>query len=57
MGSLKQKVLIEGDQNFLKKNEILITKDEGYTLLRERVDGKLQTYVVVPLEEFNPKEE
>lgn len=51
---MKQKVLVEGDVNLLKNNEILITKSEGYTVLRERqLDGKIKTYVVVPLEELN----
>lgn len=50
---MKQKVLIQGDVNLLKPNEILITQSEGYTILRERdLNSKMRTYIVVPLEEF-----
>lgn len=38
------------------KNEILLKESEGYTILRERKDdGGIQTYVVVPLEDFPDK--
>ena len=53
IGSMKQKILVQGDSNLLDYNEILITESEGYTILRERMaDGQIKTSVVVPLEEF-----
>ncbi len=58
IGSMRQKVLIEGDENLLEQNEILITEREGYTILRERLEtGELKTFVVVPLEDFPDKKE
>lgn len=56
VGSMKQKLLVEGDINLLNCNEILVTQSEGYTVLREKLpDGKIKTSVVIPLEEFNNK--
>lgn len=53
VGSMKQLALVEGDVNLLTKNEILISKEEGYTVLRKRLDtGDIETYVVVPLKDF-----
>lgn len=53
VGTMKQKTLVEGDCNLLNNNEILITKSEGFTILREKdKSGKLATYVVIPLDEF-----
>lgn len=60
VGSMKQKTLVEGDSNLLNTNEILVTEKEGYTILRTRkTNGELQTFVIVPLEDFesNKKEE
>ena len=54
VGSMKQLALVEGDVNLLSKNEILISEEEGYTILRKRLDsGGIKTFVVVPLEDFN----
>lgn len=53
IGQIKQKILVEGDSNLLQQGEVLITEEEGYTILRERTStGDLKTYVVIPLEEF-----
>ena len=52
IGSMKQKILVQGDPNLLEKNEILITEAEGYTILRERTSEGIKTSIVVPLEEF-----
>lgn len=53
VGSMKQLVLVEGDVNLLTKGEILISEEEGYTILRKRLDsGEVETYVVVPLKDF-----
>ena len=54
---MKQLVLVEGDVNLLTKGEILISEEEGYTILRKRLDsGEVETYVVVPLKDFRKDE-
>ena len=54
VGSMKQLALVEGDVNLLAKNEILVSEEERYTILRKRLDsGGIKTFVVVPLEDFN----
>ena len=51
---MKQLALVEGAANLLSKNEILVSEEEGYTILRKRLDsGGIKTFVVVPLEDFN----
>ena len=53
VGSMKQLALVEGDVNLLTKGEILISKEEGYNILRKRLDsGEIETYVLVPLRDF-----
>ena len=53
VGSMKQLALVEGDVNLLAKNEILISEEEGYTILRKRLDsGDIEAFVVVPLKDF-----
>lgn len=50
---MKHLALVEGEANLLSKNEILISKEEDYTILRKRLDnGDIETYVVVPLKDF-----
>lgn len=50
---MKQKVLVEGNPNLLKKNEILISQEEGYTIFRSKdASGKIETSVLVPLSDF-----
>ena len=50
---MKHLTLVEGDVNLIAKNEILVSEEEGYTLLRKRLDsGEVETYVVVPLKDF-----
>ena len=57
IGSMKHLTLVEGDVNLLAKNEILVSEEEGYTLLRKRLDsGEVETYVVVPLKDFRKDE-
>ena len=57
VGSMKQLVLVEGDVNLLTKGEILISEEEGYTILRKRLDsGSIKTFVVIPLEDFIKKD-
>mgnify|MGYP004535184243 CR=1 FL=1 len=54
VGWIKQLALVEGDINLLNKNEILISKEEDYTILRKKLDsGKIETFVVIPLKDFN----
>lgn len=53
IGTMRNKILVEGDVNLLRLNEILVTKSEGYTILRERMPkGDIKTFVVIPLEDF-----
>ena len=57
IGSMKHLTLVEGDVNLIAKNEILVSEDEGYTLLRKRLDsGSIKTFVVIPLEDFIKKD-
>ena len=50
---MKHQTLIEGDVNLLTKNELLISQEEDYTILRKRLDdGNIETYIVVPLKDF-----
>ena len=54
---MKQLALVEGDANLLSKNEILVSEEEGYTILRKRLDsGSIKTFVVIPLEDFIKKD-
>lgn len=57
VGSMKQLALVEGDVSLLAKNEILVSEEEGYTILRKRLDsGSIKTFVVIPLEDFIKKD-
>ena len=52
IGSMRQKALVEGDENLLEQNEILVTEQEGYTILRERTetgDIKTSCSAILPL--------
>ena len=54
---MKHLTLVEGDVNLIAKNEILVSEEEGYTLLRKRLDsGSIKTFVVIPLEDFIKKD-
>lgn len=54
IGSVKRLTLVEGDSNLLTKDEILISREEGYTILRKRLNnGELETYVIIPLKDFS----
>ena len=58
IGSMKQKILVQGDINLLEPNEVLVTQSEGYTVLREKDYNKnIKTYIVIPLEEFKNNKE
>nr|DAQ71180.1 MAG TPA: antitoxin [Crassvirales sp.] len=57
IGSMKHLTLVEGDVNLLTNNEVLVSEEEGYTLLRKRLDsGGIKTFVVIPLEDFIKKD-
>lgn len=57
VGWMKQLALVEGDVNLLTKGEILISKEEGYTILRKRLDsGSIKTFIVIPLKDFRKDE-
>ena len=54
---MRHLILVEGDANLLTNNEILISEEEGYTILRKRLDNSdIETYVVVPLKDFKKDE-
>lgn len=58
IGTIKHKVLVQGDVNLLEPNEILVTQSEEHILLRERMlSGQIKTSVVIPLEEITDKRE
>ena len=58
IGSMKQKILVQGDINLLEPNEVLVTQSEGYTVLREKdYNRNIKTYIVIPLEEFKDNKE
>lgn len=52
VGSFKQVTLVEGDINLLNDNEVLISQDEGYNIIRKKVGSEIETYVVIPLKEL-----
>lgn len=58
IGSVNHLNIVKGDVNLLKQGEILVSTSEGYTILRKRdSNGKIKTFVVIPLEDFkNDKE-
>lgn len=54
---MKHLTLVEGDVNLLTNNEVLVSEEEGYTILRKRLDsGDIKTFVVIPLEDFIKKD-
>lgn len=54
VGSMKQKTLIEGDENLLEKNEILLQESSDFKMiLKERNEqGKIDTYAVIKIEDY-----
>lgn len=58
IGSVNHQNIVKGDANLLKQGEVLVSTSEGYTILRKRdSNGKIKTFVVIPLEDFkNDKE-
>lgn len=58
IGSVNRQNIVKGDANLLKQGEILVSTSEGYTILRKRdFNGRIKTFVVIPLEDFkNDKE-
>lgn len=54
VGSMRQKILIEGDENLLEDYEILISDSDDFEfILKERDEyGNIKTYAVVPIEDY-----
>lgn len=52
IGSMKHLTLVEGDVNLLTNNEVLVSEEEDYTILRKLESGEIKTFVVIPLEDF-----
>ena len=58
IGSVNHQNIVKGDVNLLKQGEILVSTSEGYTILRKRdFNGKVKTFVVIPLEDFKDDKE
>lgn len=49
---MKHLTLVKGDVNLLTNNEVLVSEEEGYTILRKLESGEIKTFVVIPLEDF-----
>lgn len=50
---MKHLILVEGDINLLSNNEILVSQEDDYPVLRRRLEsGEIETYLVIPLKEF-----
>ena len=52
IGSMKHLTLVEGDVNLLTNNEVLVSEEEDYTILRKLESGEIKTFVIIPLEDF-----
>ena len=39
IGSMKHLTLVEGDVNLLTNNEVLVSEEEEYTILRKRLNS------------------
>ena len=52
IGTLKNKLIVNGSVDLLKDNEILLTEDDVYQILRIRTGNKINTYIMVHLEYF-----
>ena len=53
VGKIRHYTLVEGNVNELASNEVLISKAEGYIVLRKKnTNGTFETYVVMPLSDF-----
>lgn len=58
IGSINHQNLVKGDVHLLKQGEILVSRSEGYTILRKRAsNGTIETFVVVPLKDFSGEPE
>lgn len=56
IGSMKHLTLVEGDVNLLTNNEVLVSEEEDYTILRKLESGEIKTFVVIPLKNFKKDE-
>lgn len=50
IGTINQKVLVRGDENFLRDNEILVSEDKEFTatLKKKSPNGGFETFIVMP---------
>lgn len=56
IGSIKQKILIEGDVNLLEDYEILVTSDEHFgTILKEKSENGIKTLAVLEVSALNKR--
>ena len=46
IGSMKHLTLVEGDVNLLTNNEVLVSEEEDYTILRKLESGEIKTFVI-----------
>lgn len=52
IGTMKHSILVEGDVNLLQDNEILVSRNDEYPVLRKIVNNQIETYVIIPLKDF-----
>lgn len=54
VGSMRQKILIEGDENLLEPHEMLIKESDDFEfVLKERTEtGEIKTYAVIPVDKY-----
>ncbi len=52
IGTMKHLILVEGDVNLLQDNEILVSREDEYPVLRRVVNNQIETYIVVPLKDI-----
>lgn len=54
VGSMRQKRLIEGEENLLESNEMLIQESDDFEfILKERTEtGDIKTYAVLPVDKY-----
>lgn len=51
---MKQLILIEGNENLLNQNELLIEDSDDFECILKRRDeqGNIKTYAVIPVEDY-----
>lgn len=52
IGQINQMNIVKGDENLLERNELLVIEDY-YTILKKKSgNGITETFIVIPLKEF-----